>query len=290
MVTPLNSQMELDIPGLEKLVEHLVSGGVHALFLLGSNGEAPSLSHEIQKELISRTCELVDNRIPVLVGVSDTCMTRTIEIAGFARDEGAGGVVVAPPYYYPLSGEEVINYYESLSRKLPLPFLIYNLPSHTKINLTVEAVKRIREMGAVGIKDSSGDMLNLYSLIEAFRDSPEFSVITGTEIFLPATILHGGHGAIAGGANLFPELFVNLYEASVAGDLKAITKHRRKVMMLYQTIYRVGKHASRYLKGTKCGLSVMGICEDHIAPPLQRFEPDEREEVKKYMEHLSLMQ
>ena len=286
LVTPLNNYDELDLPGLQRLIEHQVSGGVHALFILGTNGEAPSLSYQLRKELIKKTCELVHHRIPILVGITDTSIAGSLEIADYSQQVGADAVVVAPPYYFPVADEEVVDYFEALAPRLPLPFLIYNMPSHTKVHLSVEVVKRAKELGALGIKDSSGDMLYLYSLIEEFKNSPDFSVITGTEIYLPETIMHGGHGAVAGGANMFPKMFVDLYNASVANDLETISTIREKVMMLYQTIYQVGKHTSRYLKGTKCGLSVMGICNDYMAPPLHNFNPAERKQIEGYIERI----
>ena len=286
LVTPLNSYDELDVPGLQKLIEHQIAGGVHALFILGTNGEAPSLSYQLRKEFIKKACELVDHRIPVLVGITDTSLAGSLDISEYAKSVGADAVVVAPPYYFPVSDEEMVDYFETLAPRLPLPFLIYNMPSHTKVHLSLEIVKRAKELGAVGIKDSSGDMLYFYSLIEEFKDSPDFSIITGTEIFLPETIMHGGHGAVAGGANMFPKLFVDLYNASVANDLETISNLREKVLMLYQTIYQVGKHTSRYVKGTKCGLSVMGICNDYLAPPLHKFNPAERKQIEGYIEKI----
>ncbi len=159
--------------------------------------------------------------------------------------------LLAPPYYFPLSEKELLHYLESLVPKLALPFLLYNIPSHTKIDLTMEVVKRAKELGALGIKDSSGDMEHLNSLLKEFKNSPEFSIFTGTEKFLPETIQHGGHGAVAGGANMFPKLFVELYKAAEVNDLETISRLREKVLWLYQTIYQVGKDASRYLQGNK---------------------------------------
>jgi len=287
LVTPLNSYQELDIPGLERLIEHQLSGGVHALFILGTNGEAPSLSYTLRKEYIKRTCELVNNKVPVLVGITDSAIAGSLEIAEYSQKVGADAVVVAPPYYFPISDKDMYNYLETLAPKLDLPFLIYNMPSHTKIHLKVDIVKRAKELGALGIKDSSGDMLYFYSLIEEFKNSPDFSIITGTEIFLPETIMHGGHGAVAGGANMFPKLFVDLYNASVAKDLETISLLREKVLLLYQTIYQVGKSTSRFVKGTKCVLSVMGICNDYMAPPLQKFSPSKRKQIEAYLEQLT---
>ena len=287
LVTPLNSYQELDIPGLERLIEHQLTGGVHALFILGTNGEAPSLSYKLRKEYIKLTCELVNKKIPVLVGITDSAMAGSLEIADYSKQVGADAVVVAPPYYYPISDKEMFNYLETLAPKLALPFLVYNMPSHTKIHLKVDIVKRAKELGALGIKDSSGDMLYFYSLIEEFKNSPDFSIITGTEIFLPETIMHGGHGAVAGGANMFPLMFVDLYNASVAKDLETISKLREQVLMLYQTIYQVGTHTSRFVKGTKCVLSVMGICNDYMAPPLQKFSLSKRKQIEAYLEQIT---
>ena len=284
LITPLNSFTELDIPGLERLIEHQVSGGVHALFILGTNGEAPSLSYQLRKEFIRRSCELINKRIPILVGITDPSIAGSLEISEYAQSVGADAVVVAPPYYFPVEDEEMHDYFETLAPRLPLPFLLYNMPSHTKVHLSLEVVRRAKELGALGIKDSSGDMLYLYSLMEEFKNSPDFSIMTGTEIYLPETIMHGGHGAVAGGANMFPKMFVDLYEASVAKDFETIASIREKVLMLYRTIYQVGKHPSRFSKGTKCGLSVMGICNDYMAPPLHRFNPPERKKIEEYME------
>ena len=145
----------------------------------------------------------------------------------------------------------------------------------------------MKEKGALGIKDSSGDMMNLYTLIEEFKDSPEFSIITGTELFLPETIMNGGHGAVAGGANLFPELFVKLYEASLENDLETIAQLRNKVMMLYSTIYDVGKNATKYTLGVKCGLSLLGVCDDYMAPPNNKFNTEQRKQIEKYLKEFN---
>jgi 4-hydroxy-tetrahydrodipicolinate synthase len=213
------------------------------------------------------------------VGITDTSFEGSIDIAVYSKEAGADAVVIAPPYYFPISQDEMIDYLESLVPKLPLPFLMYNMPSCTKLQLSSETVQRAKELGAIGIKDSSGDMAYLYELLEKFRNSPEFSIIVGTESFLPETIKHGGHGAVAGGANFFPELFVELYNASVVGDSDKIARLHGRVKKLYDTIYSVGKFPSRFVKGTKCTLSVMGICDDYMALPLRKFDSEERERI-----------
>jgi len=287
LVTPLLDNNTLDVKGLEKLIEHLLSGGVHGLFILGTTGEATSLNYNLRKEVIKRTSEVVNHRIPVVVGITDTAMHGSLEIAEYAKSAGMDGVVIAPPYYVPIAQEEMREYLENLAPKLPLPFLMYDMPSCTKMHMSLETIKKAKELGAIGIKDSSGDMAYLFSLIQEFKDSPEFAIIAGTELFLPDTILQGGHGAVAGGANLYPKLFVDLYNASVERDLDKIALLRDKVMMIDNTIFSVGKHKSRIIKGIKCALSVMGICNDYVALPLHKFRSEERKEIEQHVEELN---
>lgn len=284
MITPLTEDGKLDKKGLTNLIDHLITGGVHGIFLLGTNGEAPSLCYELRKELITESCKLVAKRIPVLVGITDTSFDGSIEIAEHAKEAGADAVVIAPPYYMPISQSEMVEYLEELVPKLPLPFIMYNMPSCTKMHLTLDTIKRSKELGAIGIKDSSGDVGYFYALIEEFKNDPNFSLITGTEMFLPETIIYGGHGAIAGGANFFPRLFVDLYDASVANDTETIARLREKVLKLYDTIYDTGEFVSRFIKGTKSALKALGVCEDYMAMPLRNFDDENRAIIKKYVE------
>ena len=283
VITPLINNYTLDVQGIENLVEHLISGGVHGIFILGTTGEAPSLSHKLRKDFIKRTCELVNHRIPVMVGITDTSFEDSLEISEYSKKVGADAVVVAPPYYIPISQMEMIYYLENLIPRSPLPLLLYNMPSHTKLHMDIQTVQAGKDLGAIGIKDSSGDLFYQTSLIEKFKDSPEFSIITGTELFIPETIMMGGHGAIAGGANMFPKLFVAFYEASLARDFERISALREIVMGLYNTIYNVSSNSSKYIKGIKCVLRTIGICNDYAAFPLCRYEGEEREKIKGYV-------
>ena len=284
MITPLTEDGKLDKKGLTNLIDHLITGGVHGIFLLGTNGEAPSLCYELRKELITESCKLVAKRILVLVGITDTSFDGSIEIAEHAKEAGADAVVIAPPYYMPISQSEMVEYLEELVPKLPLPFIMYNMPSCTKMHLTLDTIKRSKELGAIGIKDSSGDVGYFYALIEEFKNDPNFSLITGTEMFLPETIMYGGDGAVAGGANFFPRLFVDLYDASVANDTETIARLREKVLKLYDTIYDTGEFVSRFIKGTKSALKALGVCEDYMAMPLRNFDDENRAIIKKYVE------
>lgn len=289
VVTPLVNDNELDEQGLKNLIHHILEGGVHGIFLLGTTGEATSLRYKLREKFVRLACALVNKKVPVMVGITDTSFDGSLEMAHMCKDAGADMVVVAPPYYVPISQHEMRCYLDDLVPRLPLPFLLYNMPSHTKIHMTVKTVKHAKEIGAIGIKDSSGDMLYLLSLIDTFKNSPEFSVITGTEIFIPETILQGGHGAIAGGANLFPQLFVEFYEASLNHDYERIYFLRQIVMKIYHTIYNVGNFTSRFTVGTKCALAALGVCNDYVAHPMRQFEGTEKEVIVDYVKEIKEM-
>ena len=287
IVTPLINNSKIDEVGLKRLIEHLISGGVHGIFLLGTTGEGPHLSYKLRKDFIKKACALIDNRIPVMVGITDTCIEGSLEIAEAAKNAGADAVVIAPPYYVPISQIEMVEYLENLVPQLPLPFLMYNMPSCTKIHMTVDTIKKAKELGAIGIKDSSGDMAYFYSLIEEFKDAPEFSIIAGSELFIPETIFNGGDGAVAGGANIFPRLFVDFYEASLEKNTEKVALLRKKIFQIENSIYNVGSYSSKYIKSIKSALSAMGICNDYVAQPFRKFNETESNIIKQNIKKLN---
>ena len=118
---------------------------------------------------------------------------------------------------------------------------------------------------------------------QGFGITPEMIHYVAEEIAKVARLNVEISVVVGGGANMFPKLFVDLYEASVSKDFETISKLREKVLLLYETIYQVGSSTSRFVKGTKCTLSAMGICNDYMAPPLQRFSPSKRKQIEEYI-------
>jgi len=287
IITPLKSESELDEQGLERLIEYLIAGGVHGIFLLGTTGEATNLSYPLRKEFIEKACAFINKRVPVMVGITDTSISGSLEIATISKNAGADALVISTPYYLPMAQDEFISYLEYLVPKLPLPFLLYNMPSCTKMHMSVETVEKAKELGAIGIKDSSGDLAYLYALLEAFKGTSDFSIICGTELFIPESVTFGSYGGIAGGANIFPRLYVDFYEAALASDIEKIKRLREIVIQIGEKIYNIGKNNSKHIKSIKSALSVIGICDDFVAPPFQRFGLEEREQMKQNINELT---
>ncbi|MEX2592945.1 MAG: dihydrodipicolinate synthase family protein [Anditalea sp.] len=288
MVTPLLDKRTLDKRGLDRLIEHLIEGGVHGLFILGTTGEATSLSYSLRKELIRHTCEKVDGRIPIMVGITDTAPEESLSLATIAAESKASAVVAAPPYYFGMSQAELRDYYIVLADKLPLPLYLYNMPSYTKINIEPTTVKELSEHPRIiGLKDSSANAVYFNSVLYLMKADKSFTLLVGPEEMMASAVLMGGHGGVSGGANMFPKLYVELYNAAVARDFDQIIMLQDKIMEISQKIYWVGQTGSSYLKGLKAALSILGICNDFMASPLSSFEKEEKEIIKDNLSHLT---
>ncbi|HEX7653808.1 MAG TPA: dihydrodipicolinate synthase family protein, partial [Verrucomicrobiae bacterium] len=221
MITPLLGRDELDAAGLEKLIEHILAGGVSGLFILGTTGEGPGLSYRLRRELIERACRQVNRRVPVLVGITDTAFVESVNLARVAAEAGADSVVLAPPYYLPEAQPELQEYLDHLVRELPLPLFIYNMPALTKVHIELETVKwAMDNPRIIGLKDSSGDLAYFQAAAELIRQQrPDWPLLIGPEEKLLAALKAGGQGGVSGGANLFPLLYVKTCEAYAAGDM-----------------------------------------------------------------------
>ncbi len=277
LVSPLSDRDTLDVGGLERLVEHVIAGGVTGLFLLGTTGEGPSLSYRLRRELVDRVSRQVNGRVRLLVSISDTAFVESLNMARHAADCGADAVVAAPPYYMPEGQPELQDYLGHLLPKLRLPLFLYNMPSLTKVSYELETVRwAMGQPGIVGMKDSSGNMTYFNRVREAVSARPAWTLLMGPEELLAESVLLGGHGGVCGGANLFPRLYVELYAAANRPDVHRIRKLHALVMRVSGLIYQVGRHASAVIKGIKCGLNCLGICDDFMAEPFHRFRERER--------------
>lgn len=289
LLTPLSGPDQLDVAGLERLVEHVLAGGVHGLFVLGTTGEGPGLSYDVRHELVERVCRQVAGRVPVLVGITDTIFTEALRLAEHAEDAGAQALVLSTPYYFPLGQADLRKYIENVAAQVPLPVFLYNMPSHTKTVFELETVQAALELpNVVGVKDSGGNMIYFRQLQVLAAARPDWSVLIGPEELLADALLLGGHGGVSGGANLAPRLYVNLYEAAVRGDVPQARKLQEKVWEISRNLYALGVQHGSWLKGLKCAVSCLGICADYLCEPFHRFEGPERELVKQRLAHMGL--
>lgn len=290
LVTPLKDNETLDVESLENLIEHLIAGGVHGLFILGTTGEEQSLSYHLRKQMIIESARINHGRLPLLVCITDTSIVESIKLAKVAAECGADGVVSAPPYYFATGQPELAQFYEELVPQLPLPVYLYNMPSHVKVSFAPDTVARIaKNPQVVGFKDSSANAVYFQSVMYKMQHRPDFAMLVGPEEITGECVLLGGHGGINGGANMFPELYVGMYNAAKAGDLKRVRELQQYIMQISTSIYTVGKHGSSYLKGLKCALSLLGVIKsDFVASPFYKFDEPEREKIRQALAALPI--
>jgi 4-hydroxy-tetrahydrodipicolinate synthase len=295
MVTPLTDQGRLDHAGIERLVEHLLGGGVHGLFLLGTCGEGLSLSHGLRRELVDQVCHQVDGRVPVMVSITDTSRAESIDLARFAAHVGADAVVLAPPCYYSLEQDELLAYTLSIANNVPLPVVLYNVPALTKLRYEPTTVRQLMaEQTIAGLKDSSGDLRYFEAIRQLSRERRDWALLTGAEHLLAASLELGGDGGVCGGANVWPQLFVQVYEAASALTDTAIIDHQNVVNDLMDKVDRLSQiygpiaTGATMVKGLKAAVAALDICGETIAAPLSSCSSAERWRINQLVQSLGI--
>ena len=285
LVTPLDSDDRLDRAALERVIEHVIRGGVSGLFILGTTGEGPSLSYELRSELIDAACRQVAGRVSVFVGVSDNVYERTMAVAHIAAKAGASAVVLAPPCYFRISQFDLLRYVERFSSDSPLPLFLYNIPSLTKTVFEPETVRHASAFpNVVGLKDSSGDLKYLSAVIRS--TAADFPVMMGPEEMLVEAMQAGAIGGVCGGANLNPGLFTELHRLTASGNLESARKLQKRVCEISDALYTVGDRGTSYLRGLKSAMAAAGLCSGHCAIPIAQFTPEERRTLESRFEAL----
>ena len=282
MVTPLDENLNLDEKGLERLIEHLIGGGAHGIFILGTTGEAPNLPYDVRSALIERACKMAGSRVPVIVGITDTSYRDAIRMAIKSYECGAFAVVAAPPYYFEVGQADLLHYFARLASELPLPLFLYNAPLNTHLRLEpATVIKAAAEPNIIGYKDSGLNMGSFHAVREGVRSLPDFSLLVGPDDLLAEAVLMGAHGGMAGGSNVWPQLYVALYEAAAAHDVNRVAALQQHVVQFNDAIYRSAEHNP--LRGLKSALSVLGICGTHVTPPLRPYANAEQDRVQQYL-------
>jgi 4-hydroxy-tetrahydrodipicolinate synthase len=269
MITPLNPDFSLDQSATIRLLEHLIDGEIEGIFILGTTGEASSLSLKTKKELIYLCCQkLKATEIPLLVGIGDTAIEQSISLCNYAKEQGADAVVALPPYYFDLNTSEIQTYFTALANQCSLPLFLYNYPKSTHFNIPPNVILALQQHpNIIGCKDSSGNADYLEELT-AIAKKKRLNFLIGPEELLTEWVLKGFHGGVNGGSNLFPKLFLQLSIALKQRDLEKVSALHQLVMRISKEIYALEGGAYSYLKGIKAAATAMGICKNVLAPPL----------------------
>lgn len=291
MVSPVKSDMTIDTDAVKKLVTSFIDNGVTP-FIIGSTGEAPSLSRSQRIELLKATVETVDKRDLVYAGVSGNCLADSIEEGVLFAELGADVLVATPTSYYPMTNNQMVTYFESLADALPKPLIIYNMPGMTKHNIPVDVVEHLsHHKNIVGLKDSERDEERLFTLIEMFKDRNDFVHLLGWAAMSAKALAKGSAGIVPSTGNLTPELYKELYDAALAGEndrAEALQTLTNAISAMYQK----DRVLSESVPALKAMMSLKGLCTPDVVPPMYRMSAEVEEgylsEMKAELNKLNL--
>ncbi len=264
MATPLTEDGEVDPVGIGRVVDYLFASGVTGLSILGSTGEGPSLTNAQRQAALAATLAAADGRGPVFTGAASSAVAEVIAGLRASAGSGACGALVPPPYYYQLDAEAIVGYFERVAEASPLPLILYNIPSMTKLQLPPAAVARLAaHPNIMGLKDSGGDLGYFATLARLVAGHDGFTLYTGSDELLPAALLLGGHGLIGGAVNVVPDVLAALYGAYQAGDSARAVALAGEVARA-NAAARVGTFPA----AIKAQYALKGLCGPYTAAPI----------------------
>jgi 4-hydroxy-tetrahydrodipicolinate synthase len=289
--TPLTPRYEVDTGSLTRLVDHLIDGGVDALFLLGSSSEAAFLPDRHRRLVMETVVGHVGGRVPVLAGVIDMTTLRVLDHVRSAVDAGVDGIVATAPFYARTHPAEIRAHFRAIAEAAGRPLYAYDLPVSVHCKLAPDLVLDLAAEGVLaGVKDSSGDEGGLRSVIIGRRDREDvsgFSVLTGSELTVDSALWMGANGVVPGLGNVDPHGYVRLLRSAWAGEWDAARAEQERLLHLFELITVGGTRmgiSSSALGAFKAALFLRGVI-DHptTAPPQIPLDDDEIARVGKYL-------
>lgn len=296
--TPLTPELDVDVPSLERLLDHLLSADVQGIFVLGSTGEASALTDAQRHVVIETTVRHVGGAVPVLAGVVDMSTAR---VACHIRDAvrlGVDAVVATAPFYGSTHPAEIEKHFRILGTVSDVPIYAYNIPS--RVNGTVLRAETMVALAAgghvVGLKDSSGDDAGIRRLLLALRNAEltDFSVLTGSELTVDSALAMGASGVVPGLGNVDPHGYARLYKLFRDGDLVAARREQERLFELFSVIEagapaRMGG-TSAAVGGFKVALQLLGVIDcAATAPPGIPLDAAEIEAVRRCLQRAGLV-
>ncbi|MDD1668106.1 MAG: 4-hydroxy-tetrahydrodipicolinate synthase [Methanomicrobiales archaeon] len=238
IITPFQkgSRPDLDLEGLRANVAWLVEQGIHGIVPCGSTGESATMSHKEHEKVVEETVDVVNGKIPVLAGTGSNNTEEAVLLTKAAKNIGADGVLVISPYYNKPNKSGLKKHYTKIA-DLDIPVVMYNVPGRTGQNLEVDLVKDLaKHPNIVGIKEASGNLFQMWQIIEGTRDE-NFRVISGDDNMTLPLLQLGGVGVISVAANVEPKLMVEMYEAFRKGNLTRAREVNEKLGPLYKDLF-----------------------------------------------------
>jgi len=284
LVTPFRNG-RIDWEGLEKIIEHVLAGGVEFLVSLGTTGESVTISEAEQRELIDFTIRVNRRRVPLVVGIFGGNNTGELvrRMQGFDFD-GIDALLASNPAYNKPAQEGIFRHYMALAEASPRPIIIYNVPSRTASNMTAETTLRLACASErfIGIKEASDDIYQVCKILQGRPD--HFLVLSGDDFITLPLITCGGDGVISVIANTTPRPFTDMVRAALRGQLPQAQQLNFQLLDLYRLLFLEGNPS-----GVKAALELQGLCSREVRLPLVPMSDAGQALIRKELERLGAL-
>ena len=283
MVTPFDKYNELDEDGIRRIINHILKGGVHGIFVSGGQGEFWALSRDEKERLFKTSVDTIDGQIPVYAGTGAETTRETIELTRIANDVGVDVASIITPYFIKPNETEVLNHYIKIANGVDMPIIVYSNPGSTGVKVSPKMLETLYEEcdNVVGIKDASGDLTLTSEYINRCGD--RISVLAGRDTLILATLIYGGKGSVTACGNVVPELIVKIYECYSSGDLKGALEAQYKLAPLRHA-FSLGS----FPIVIKEVLNMMGLPVGHCRDPISPISTENRQKLLEVLLDLGL--
>lgn len=294
VITPMHTDGSVDFESLDRLVDHLIDGGMHGLFILGSSGQVAYLTDSERDEVTARCVKRAAGRVPVLVGTPDFTARRIAETAKRAEDLGADAVVVTAPLYALNDVAEIERHFRIIADAVSVPVFAYNVPVRVHSYLGLATLMNLAKDGVIaGVKDSSGDDVGFRRLVAANRAAGHpLELLTGHEVMCDGMFLLGADGAVPGLGNVDPAGYARMWDAAQAGDWVAVRDEQDRIARLFEIAFvpqgRSGDAGG--IGAFKQALASLGIIASGAMPaPMEPLTSDDVAGIETILREVGLL-
>ncbi len=284
LVTPFGEDGDLDEAAFRDMVEWQIAEGSHGLVPVGTTGESPTLTHAEHKRCVEICVEAAAGRVPVIAGAGSNNTAEAIDLARFAENAGADGLLVVTPYYNKPTQAGLYEHFAAIARAVTKPIVIYNIPPRSVIDMSPETMGRLANDFAniVGVKDATGKLERVSE--QRITCGTDFVQLSGEDATALGHIAHGGVGCISVTANVAPRLCAEFQEACLAGDFAKALSYQDRLMPLHKAIF-----AEPGVCGTKYALSRLGKGRNTMRSPLVPIEASTERLIDEALRHAGLL-
>jgi len=286
LITPFKED-RLDESNYINLINYHLENGTHGLVPGGTTGESPTLSHAEHKKIINLAIKECKNKIPVIAGTGSNSTSEAVELSMFADKAGADGLLIVTPYYNKPTQEGLYQHYKKINDNVGIPIIIYNIPSRSVIDMSVETMSRLFELkNIVGVKDATGDLNRAEQQFKAMGD--KFIMLTGEDNNALEFNKKGGTGCISVTANVAAKLCAEMQNASLKKNDIALQKRAEEINKLL-TPLNISLFIESNPSPVKYAASLLKLSPDDVRLPLVKITENTKSAIKKALENAALI-